>query len=463
MALSASSFSEADYCISLRIWDVLLWFAIMQRPRRDVGICIDFANTLAECSIQLLPRSVFPFDLVPMTRIDPIERMQVLMETQFQVEKYGGKVFRPAVIPRHINTSITTSNFKLECEGKICTKVLEDEMYMSEIIMASEDMGIKWNEFPVDHRPSLNIFWEYDVFYPMSLYKKPTELRFEDDEWLMEKFANSLQRSSCSDAVMYMNPSRHSMMLYVIKPNFGEEDSMWKADDVLMDGGPGWTPVIELAHEFSLLPHLDPVAPIDSAFEEEVSGNSLWGKVTTCSSVLDMQNRLFKLGFGPLPNFRRAGVLVHMSPNEFDDDYKVTYMLGCIVAHRCVFFVCIVVMQSESRKYTQVWCTRLQAQGLNRRGLQVLLLLQQPILRGALPQHFVLADCAGDRGKGMLPGSASGKQAAHYSQYPRQHVQILPAAGPGTPRKESQGKVHQGAQARCNQGKLLYASMNKRV
>jgi hypothetical protein len=205
--LSASSFSDADYCISLRIWDVLLWFAIMQRPRRDVGICTDFANTLAECSIQLLPRSIFPFDLVPMTRIDAIERTQVLMETQFHVEKYGGKVFRPAVIPRHINTSIATTNFKLECEGKICTKVLEDEMYMSEIVMVSEDMGIKWHQFPIDHRPSLNIFWEYDVFYPMMHYldppassdenlmhEEPPEGEEELHEWQMYRLARLLQR-----------------------------------------------------------------------------------------------------------------------------------------------------------------------------------------------------------------------------------------------------------------------------
>lgn len=214
--LSSASFVEADYCMTVRIWDLLLWFAIMQRPRRDVGICTDFANTLAECSMQLLPRSVFPFDLVPMTRLDPVERtqvrksflssvplclrrcsrincararvkfmlacacqsllltprwlLQVLMETQFDVDKYGGRIFRPAVIPRHINPGIATSNFKLECEGMIGTKVLEDEMYMSEIVMMAEDMNIKWNCLPIGQCPSLNIFWEYDVFYPMCKY-----------------------------------------------------------------------------------------------------------------------------------------------------------------------------------------------------------------------------------------------------------------------------------------------------
>jgi hypothetical protein len=152
---------------------------------------------------------------------------------------------------------------------------------------------------------------------------------------------------------MYMNPSRHSMMLYVINPRFGEggEDCMWthrshERGALLMDGGPGWKPSIQLAHEFTLLPHLERMVPSvqedscknSSIFSEEcLADNPLLGGVTTsCSSVSDMQNRLFKLGFGPIPNFRRAGVLLHISPTEFDDDDASSYMLGCIVAHRCV-------------------------------------------------------------------------------------------------------------------------------
>jgi hypothetical protein len=82
--LSSAQVAEADYCISVRIWDALLWFAIMRRPRRDVGICNDFANTLAEYSVQLLPRSIFPYDLVGMTRLDPIERTQVCLPSYEQ-------------------------------------------------------------------------------------------------------------------------------------------------------------------------------------------------------------------------------------------------------------------------------------------------------------------------------------------------------------------------------------------
>lgn len=68
---------DTEFCISLRIWDLLLWFAIMKRPRRDVGIMPEFAKTFAQYSMQLLPRSIFPFETVPMTRVDAVDRMQV--------------------------------------------------------------------------------------------------------------------------------------------------------------------------------------------------------------------------------------------------------------------------------------------------------------------------------------------------------------------------------------------------
>jgi hypothetical protein len=73
--------------------------------------------------------------------------------------------------------------------------------------MASEDMGIKWNQFPIDHRPSLNIFWEYDVFYPMMQYldspandsdtgdDEPPDDEEDLAEWHAYRFARLLRRS----------------------------------------------------------------------------------------------------------------------------------------------------------------------------------------------------------------------------------------------------------------------------
>lgn len=70
--LPSSAIADADYCVALRIPDALLLMSLMQRPRRDVGIMTDFANSLAEYCIHLLPRSIFPFPVVPMTRQNPV-------------------------------------------------------------------------------------------------------------------------------------------------------------------------------------------------------------------------------------------------------------------------------------------------------------------------------------------------------------------------------------------------------
>lgn len=45
--LNASDYEDAGYCAAVRWCDALLWCALMQRPRRDVGIMNDTANTLA--------------------------------------------------------------------------------------------------------------------------------------------------------------------------------------------------------------------------------------------------------------------------------------------------------------------------------------------------------------------------------------------------------------------------------
>jgi hypothetical protein len=174
-SFSAGDFAEADYCISVRVWDVLLWFAIMKKPRRDVGICADFAHTLAGYSMQLLPRSIFPYPVVPTTRVESTLRPEytshVLMHTQFSDPKtQEDRIFRPAVIPRHHNPGIASANFKLQCCGEIGTKVLEDEMWMCEVIALGKDLGMAWKRIPLDMCPWLDIQWEYGVCFPMGRY-----------------------------------------------------------------------------------------------------------------------------------------------------------------------------------------------------------------------------------------------------------------------------------------------------
>ena len=314
------------------------------------------------------------------------------MDTQYNKEKYGGAIFRPSVLPRKVNAGITTPNFTLKCKGMFGTKVLEDEMYMSEIFFISNDLGMKWFEFPLDHHPTLNIFWEYGECYPFTRY---FDVRPPEDTSNRELTNFLRELSECHDAVMYFNPARHSMMLFVVDTSFGEggADSMQQlcvgssASTVLADGGPAWHPRIRLAHEFSLLPaglqrckesggneptmmhsqrveralrkmavadrdfffFVDDedyeegtsnfmhstsfVQPLSTQMEGEDAG-SMWGGVTGgCTSVQDMQCKLFALGFGPLPYFRRPGVVLLISPDESEDDSPERYMLGVVVAH----------------------------------------------------------------------------------------------------------------------------------
>jgi hypothetical protein len=251
-------------------------------------------------------------------------------------------------------------------------------MYMSEIIMMSEDMGMKWHMFPLDKCPSLNIHWEYGVCYPLGTYFNisPDDSMVDEDdeeEAMQRDFKRKLSRYA--EGMLYMNPDRHSMMFYVVDPLFDGDDADNDEDAGLVPyrmrtlqgnectkldgGGPTWKPRIHLAHEFSLLPFIEPFSTrckngtrgkpqhpkgglnnassqAEAPAGQDSKISSIWGGVTAaCSSVLDMQNRLFKLGFGPHPFFRRAGVLLNISPNQDDDDEPSKYMLGCIVAHTC--------------------------------------------------------------------------------------------------------------------------------
>lgn len=47
-------------------------------------------------------------------------------------------------------------------------RILEDEMYMSEIVSMADDLGMPcWKHLPLSELPALNIHWEYGVCYPM--------------------------------------------------------------------------------------------------------------------------------------------------------------------------------------------------------------------------------------------------------------------------------------------------------
>lgn len=147
----------------------------------------------------MLSRSIFPYDIVTMGRVDHVNRTQVLLDMQYEADEDEPlRIPRPLVIPRNRNDTIVTENFTLQCSGKVGANVLEDEMYMSEILMMAEDIKLPWYKLPLDEVPSLNILWEYGTCYPLVRY-----------------ITAPSSSSSHKHALVFLHPSRFSMMVWV--------------------------------------------------------------------------------------------------------------------------------------------------------------------------------------------------------------------------------------------------------
>jgi hypothetical protein len=85
----------------------------------------------------------------------------------------------------------------------------------------------------------------------------------------------------------------------------------------------------ELLHEFSLLRSLPPI-------ERGLGGGTQSTSRLTlgCKSIQGMQNGLFSTGLGPIPLFRRSGVLLSISMSAKDNDDASKEVLGVIVSHK---------------------------------------------------------------------------------------------------------------------------------
>lgn len=313
--------NESEFCLAVRVWDVLVFFSIMGVPRRDISLLTDFSKTLVRCSLQLLPRSIFPYEVVPMCRPDHITKKQVILEMHYEPDEYDAiRIPRPLVIPRSKNEAITSENFSLACAGKLGAGVLEDEMYMSEIVMMASDINLDWFRLPLNELPGMNIAWEYNVCFPLVRYFTPQQQE-EDDE--KDSFLQGVAQDH-EYALVFLHPGRFSMMLWVMQLDSLEH----------VENSPGpltkdWNPEMvltfpsllslclflflstssfeqELCHEFSLLPCLPPVE------DQGIPGGGTNSACMTlaCNGMQEMQNKMFSLGFGPIPLFRRTGVLL---------------------------------------------------------------------------------------------------------------------------------------------------------
>jgi hypothetical protein len=66
------------YCLCVHVPSILWWFSAMGRPRRDNGIVVETAHTLMALAMRTIPKSLFPYDVVPTTRLDHVTKVHAL-------------------------------------------------------------------------------------------------------------------------------------------------------------------------------------------------------------------------------------------------------------------------------------------------------------------------------------------------------------------------------------------------
>lgn len=167
------------FCICVHAPSMLLWFSIMGRPRRDNGIVVEAAHNLVKLAMTKIPKSIFPYDVVPMTRLDHITKGQVLMDlrpnssSSSSIQQQQRIAARKLLQPREHETLIRyksdSGDFRMSCEGRGRSKALEDEMYMRSVYMISKDVGCAWNEVPI-HKWKLTLDLSFGVTYPFIRY-----------------------------------------------------------------------------------------------------------------------------------------------------------------------------------------------------------------------------------------------------------------------------------------------------
>jgi hypothetical protein len=180
-------------------------------------------------------------------------------------------------------------------QGRNTSLALEDEMYMSSIWMLAENLNCKWYDIPLDAwKTTLHL--EYGVCYPFTSYLKTTTADVS--------IASAV-------ACIFMNPSRRSVMLWVLgKQSARDYDEGTSAE---LESR-GWIPDVHMLQEFTVT-------------------NLTGDKVTKCDSMDSIIDKIYHMGFGPCPFFRRSGVLINTCRDEMDQGNDDSRRLGCIVPH----------------------------------------------------------------------------------------------------------------------------------
>jgi hypothetical protein len=158
--------------------------------------------------------------------------------------------------------------------------VLEDEMYMTSLVMMSSDVECDVRSFPIDRWPvTLALSW--GVCYPFHRYPNATTGKERDGA--IGDLARQLSYSQ--QICVMMHPSRHSVMIFAMD----QGSTLTLKSTSIMDLD-AWVPNVRMVVEFATA--------------------SLSDTTFVASDMDEIQQNIFSLGFGPIPFYRRCSVAV---------------------------------------------------------------------------------------------------------------------------------------------------------
>ena len=199
--ITKTTMGKSEFALGVRVWDALLFVALIQRPRRDFGIVMDFSRNVTTYMMQMLPKSIIPYNTLPAERIDNFTGEQVV----YNIESPSA---RPEQLLRFRDNSTIGPFAAFNYKSPGPTGIVEDDAYMAPIIALCKLLNFS-SLFAIPLQLwTVDIAWEYGVVYPMAVY----------DE------TNCNNSTLSGHIALVLNQCRCSMMLYAQTLESSEEE-----------------------------------------------------------------------------------------------------------------------------------------------------------------------------------------------------------------------------------------------
>lgn len=150
------------YCTGVYVWDMLLFFSIMRRPRRCITMLDDICETLTRHMFEThLPATVFPYRVTTFSKMDDLTgKNKVCVFDTHRRQDY--------VIRRKTQF---TENFRMQYPGVKKGRILEDEAHMSTLLAICSDLDIEnVFDFPIAAGWPVSLHLQEAKTYPFQRY-----------------------------------------------------------------------------------------------------------------------------------------------------------------------------------------------------------------------------------------------------------------------------------------------------